>query len=225
VPFENGALKDTLVTSPLQLTVLSLPTDTVTQVLDIKPPLRAPITMAEIWLYLLGVFIIFIIILELIAYSKRRRNKTSGNTFKITEPAHVIALRELDNLRAEKLWQSNQVKQYYVRLSEIIRAYIEHRFEIIALEMTTDEVMDAIKRIPLDDNNSLIILRDLLALADLVKFAKHQPLPNENEVSMLNAYQFVNNTKPMFIETRQEGEQQENIEQKEENEQIVNKTV
>ena len=64
--------------------------------------------------------------------------------------------------------------------------------------MISDEIIDALKNQMIDDINSIDLLRSMFATADLVKFAKLQPLPNENEICLLNAYQFVNNTKQVL---------------------------
>jgi hypothetical protein len=198
-----GDVKDTARTSPISLTVMNLPVDTVTQVIDIKPPLNTPINFAEAWPYIAGLIILagFLLLIWILITRKKKTYLFSGP--KIQEPAHVTALRNLDNLRSQKLWQNNKIKQYHVALTEIIRTYIEQRFEIQALEMTTDEIITSFKPIPYVDTESKDLLQKLFTLADLVKFAKAEPLPDENEISLLNAYQFVNNTKttePVQIE-------------------------
>jgi hypothetical protein len=195
IPYSIGNKKDTLRTDSLSLAVMNLPTDTITQVLDIKPPMKAPINFAEAWPYLLG-FLVFALLMAALWFYLTKRKK--GGLFfapKKQEPPHIIALRELDSLRTQKLWQNNKIKQYYVDLSDIIRKYLQHRYEIQALEMTSDEIIDSFKYNNLIDLESKDLLKNLFTLSDLVKFAKAQPLPDENEVSLLNAYQFVNNTK------------------------------
>lgn len=199
VPIEIGLIRDTLKVTPSMLTVVPMPVDTITQVRDIKPPLHTPLNFAEIWPYLLGVVLLLVIIFAVIYFIRKR--KSAGHfppLFKKEEPPYVSAIKELDKLRAEKLWQKNMVKQYYVRLSEIVRVYIEKRFSIEALEMTTDEIIASLHEALMNESSSVDLLKNLLTLADLVKFAKAHPLPDENEVSLLNAYQFINNTKPVI---------------------------
>ncbi len=58
------------------------------------------------------------------------------------DPAHVIALRDLERLMSEKLWEKGEIKAYYTRLTEILRQYLENRFSVYSLEMTTDETLD-----------------------------------------------------------------------------------
>jgi hypothetical protein len=129
------------------------------------------------------------------AYVRRRNNKPIFRSPKPADPPHVVALRELDKLRSEKLWQNNRTKDYYIRLSDIIRTYIEGRFGVTAMEMTSDEIIEGMRFSGFEDNNLINRLRNLFTLSDLVKFAKAQPLPDENETAMLDAYLFVNNTK------------------------------
>lgn len=112
------------------------------------------------------------------------------------EPAHIIALRELDRIKAEKLWQKDKVKQYYSEVTETIRVYIENRFDIPAMEHTSDETISAFRyrRDLLNDKNFTNLSR-MLMLADMVKFAKYSPLPDDNSGTLLDAYFFVNDTK------------------------------
>jgi hypothetical protein len=87
------------------------------------------------------------------------------------------------------------IKQYYTKLTDIVRKYLEHRFNILAMESTSDEIFDSIKDIKIIESQAQGYLENLLRLADFVKFAKAQPLPDENENSWNNAYNFVLDTK------------------------------
>ena len=113
-----------------------------------------------------------------------------------TRPPHEIALEELKKLEAERLWQQGLIKQYHSRLTDIIRTYIEHRYGIIAMEMTTGEILVALSR-AISEKESSEKLSLLLQLADMVKFAKVQPLPGENEMAMQQSTDFVIATKEM----------------------------
>ena len=109
-------------------------------------------------------------------------------------PAHIIAIQKLDELKNEKIWQQGKLKVYHIRLTEIVREYIENRYRIKALENTTDEILFGFRNVAIDEGSRLKLMK-LLVLADLVKFAKEQPLPDENELSLSDAYDFVNGTK------------------------------
>lgn len=110
-------------------------------------------------------------------------------------PADVIALRDLNKLENEKIWQKGHIKEYYSILSEIVRRYIGCKFNFIALEITTNEILEELANsINAEQLNNL---RTLLERADLAKFAKSKPLENDNNESMLLAKQFVDSTKNM----------------------------
>ena len=194
------SIEDTIKTSPLLLEVYTVEVDTSQAIKDIKEPYKAPLTLKEFlnkyYPYILGsIFLIAIILFVIYYLKKRKKHEPILKITKPKEPAHIIALRELDKLKREKLWQQNKVKKYHTRLTEIIRTYIENRFQIMALEQTSYEILQSFTHSGLVNNQSYEILSQMLTLADLVKFAKEKPLPDENEFSLKNAYLFVNNTK------------------------------
>jgi len=108
-------------------------------------------------------------------------------------PAHVRALSALDNLENEKLWQKGMVKEYHSNITGIIRGYFEERFNLPALELTTSEQMQQLKRVRTAEN-ILSITNEFLNNADLVKFANFIPLPSVNEAMMKQAKEIVNST-------------------------------
>ncbi|UTW62119.1 hypothetical protein KFE98_19245 [bacterium SCSIO 12741] len=108
---------------------------------------------------------------------------------------HAHALRRLEELQQQQLWQSGQVKEYHASFSEIIREYIENQFGILALEQTTDEIMQQLRVVNIDPLLKEELQRQLM-LSDLVKFAKHLPLPVENERILRFSFQFVEQTIP-----------------------------
>jgi hypothetical protein len=108
-------------------------------------------------------------------------------------------LRQLAELDAQQLWQKKQVKEYYVQLTDIIRGYIEQRFNTPAMELTTDEILyKAQYHRELQPYHSL--LANLLTTADLAKFAKAQPLPQEHMDAMEKAKQLVITSKPVELQ-------------------------
>ncbi len=192
---KDAQFTDTVLSSASYLEVFGVAIDTTNTVRDIKPIARVPITITEILLLLLG--LIFIAVLSYFIYvfiQKRKRKESFLVPAKPEEPPHITAFRELDKLKAQKLWQQKQVKEYYTRITYIIRWYIFKRFNIRALEETSDEILYYIKSLKLDDLN-LQNLESLLNLADLVKFAKGIPNPEENIMHLDNAYDFINKTK------------------------------
>jgi len=105
------------------------------------------------------------------------------------------------------------VKKYHSELTDTIRQYIEDRFGINAMEQTTEETLEAMKHMEMPDKEVLAKLKEILELADLVKFAKFNPLPDENDLSMVNALFFVNQTKKELLKSLEE--QQKELEEKE----------
>jgi hypothetical protein len=172
------------------------PADSTDQIFDIKLPYGAPITFREILPYLLAGTALLILAYFLI-YSLRRKKRDEPIIRKIrpSEPAHIIALRDLDKLKSEKIWQQDKIKLYYTRLTEILRVYIENRYGILAMEQTSNETLQSLLESGFNDNNLFEKLKEILLLADLAKFAKAKPLASENETAMLSSYIFVNETK------------------------------
>jgi hypothetical protein len=182
--FTYGAIKDSLLAQPLVLTVNSIPIKDPKKIYDIKGVIAMPLTFAEIVPYLIsGLALILIIALIIYIRNRLKHNKPVFFLQKSKEPANIIAFRELEKLKNEKLWQQGQVKQYHTRVTDIIRVYIENRFNILALESTSEEILNDLKKIEIIDQKAMNGLKQLLEIADLAKFAKAEPLPDENENS------------------------------------------
>jgi hypothetical protein len=185
----------------LTLDVATFQIDSTSQsIYDLKPQRTLPFRLGEIRGYLLW-GLLAAIGLALLAAGVlcwlRRRGSTLGGLFAAAPalPPHVEAIRALEELHNRKLWQNNRHKQYYSGLTEILRTYIARRWEIGAMEMTSDEIIAAMRSIELPDKaraDLTAILRD----ADLVKFAKATPDAGQNEADYLKAYYFVEETKP-----------------------------
>jgi hypothetical protein len=191
-------LYDTIETLPSEFFVHSMPIDTTKGPTDIKKPYDAPVTLKEVSPYILGAILIGALIFFLFYYIQRRRKNKPifAKPAKPKEPAHIIALRELDRIKEEKLWQTEEIKAYYSLVSDTLRTYIEDRFNIQAMEYTTDETIRAFEqRKTLVSGKSFEELKNILTLADLVKFAKYKPLPDDHNLTLMNAYLFVNQTK------------------------------
>lgn len=189
---------DSIRTNPVTLNVYSLPIDTTRGPTDIKMPYDAPVTLKEVTPYILGAILIGAILFFIFYALRRKKNNKPLFVLpkKPKEPAHVIALRELDRIKKEKLWQQGKTKQFYSEITETLRRYIEERFEIKAMEQTSDETLESFQiRSGLLDNKTYNNLNMILKTADLVKFAKYQTLPDDDNMTLVNAYFFVDNTK------------------------------
>lgn len=109
-------------------------------------------------------------------------------------PPHVVAIKALESLHHQKLWQNGRYKQYYSGITDILRTYIAARYEIGAMEMTSDEIIAAMQSLDVPQKSAMD-LTGILQTADLVKFAKAEPDPEQNENDYLRAYYFVEETK------------------------------
>lgn len=183
------------------------------QISDIKTVQTPPFVWQD-YLEYLYIPLLILLVLALIGFGVyfflRKRKKGYYFTPKIILPPHVVALQGLDKLKISKLWQKGQEKEYYTELTDILREYIDGRFAIGALEMTSDDIISAV-HLATDTKSATDGLAQILKLADLVKFAKYTPFADENDLSLVNAYLFVNQTK---IEERPiEEEQKDSIDQ------------
>lgn len=156
-------------------------------------------------IYGLIALIILALIVWYIVWFVRNKMQSGARVIKPAPklPPHVIAIKALDELRNRKLWQNGKHKLYYSTLTEILRLYIEGRWAVGALEMTTDEIISALRdvEIPHDSRSNLIAI---LRAADMVKFAKALPEAEENEQLFNYAYYFVENTKSVTAEHNEE---------------------
>lgn len=195
---KDGKMLDSAATRALAFQVHGMKIDTTKGPADIKMVYGAPVTLKEASPYILGIILAAAIIFFIFYYIRWKKKNVPlfAKPEKPAEPAHVIALRELDRIKAQKLWQQEKIKQYYSEVSDTIRTYIENRFNIPAMEQTSSETIGIFRQEKdLADSTSLDQLQHILSLADLVKFAKYNPLPDDNNLTLMNAYFFVNQTK------------------------------
>lgn len=184
-------------TDALLISVQGVAVDTTKNIRDIKQPLKVPFTFEEAIPYLLAAAGVAILVMLINYFRKKYKKKeVVRKVFIPTRPPHEIALEELKKLEAERLWQQGLIKQYHSRLTDIVRTYIEHRYGIIAMEMTTGEILGSLSKAVAEKESSKK-LSLLLQLADMVKFAKVQPLPGENEMAMQQSLDFIQATKEL----------------------------
>ena len=195
-------------TDPLWLEVNTIPVDTNLAIKDIKEPLQAPLTLKEIAVFIglgiAGLAVLAVIIYLINRLLKRKKQPVDVKRRKPDEPAHLIALRALEALRQKKLWQEGRHKEYYSELSDILRNYMYNRWDIPAMEMVSDEVLEALEQLH-TEKSLLNQLRTSLRTADSVKFAKACPLPDENSQAFQAVYDFVTATKAEDKPVEKEG--------------------
>lgn len=204
-PFLFVVNNDTIATEPILIEVQTMPIDTAQAIFDIKGIIDEPFSITDWlkdnWWWLVAILVFVIIIIWVIKYLKNRKPAEIVEEIVPQIPEHIIALEKLEKIRDEKLWQSGKVKLYHSHISEILREYIENRYQVNALEETTSEILHGL-RLQNISPELMNKLTQTLTLADLVKFAKEQPLANENEMSIAAAIEFVNTTKLIITESK-----------------------
>lgn len=192
---------DTIESNPLSLEVHTVEVDTSKAIKDIKEIYEEEFSFSEYmqsiwewikenWYYVAGGVAVIALLLFFLLRKKKPEEKTIP---KIILPADVEALQKLKELENKKLWQNGLIKEYYVELSDVVRAYIERRYSVPALEQTTNEIMHNLRFAEMSDGarqNLTIILKT----SDLVKFAKEQPVSYENDTAMQKSVQFIEMT-------------------------------
>jgi len=191
---------DSVQTQAISLEVLGMPVDTTKGITDIKPPYEIKVSFMEILPYISVGLILALIMFFYLRYLRKRRSvkEIIDKPSPPPIPAHILALEQLDELVREKLWQQGKIKLYYSRLTDIVRQYIELRFGVPAMEETTEDIMRDFTHGKQVREEIRIELKSLLELADLVKFAKWNPVAEENEASQQSAYDFILRTKPVI---------------------------
>jgi hypothetical protein len=126
----------------------------------------------------------------------RRRHKRIEALSAVPRPPHELALEALSRLRQEDLCSRNRYEEYYVRLSGIVRTYIEARFGMKAPEMTTEEFLQAVSNAQTLSLDQRRLLQEFLERCDLVKFARYEPPRREADEAFEAAHRFVQDTAP-----------------------------
>ncbi|WP_116107185.1 hypothetical protein [Lewinella sp. IMCC34191] len=196
----NG-VRDTTFTTDLRLTVRGAVVSDEEDIMPIKPIIEEPRNLLDYWwvFAILAVVAIFFGVREY-----RCRQTREAPPPPPPPPPHEVALGQLDVLEGERLWQSGQTDAYYVRLTRILRTYLEARFGIPALEMTTRQIVTALDTRQGLNREQRSELSELLQLSDLVKFAKATPAEDLHPQGLQRVREFVVETKPTPAPDNQE---------------------
>ena len=151
--------------------------------------------MRDNWPWLAGGAAGIAALILLIRYLRRRARGPAAarEEQRPPEPMHVRTLTALEEIGRRNLWQQGMVKQYQSEVTDVLRAYIEERFQVPALESTTDELLAALNMSSMSAAQREQ-LANMLRMADMVKFAKWTPLPVENEQLLAGAIKLVQQT-------------------------------
>lgn len=195
--FVNGDTVNPVLTEALFLEVNTVKTDTTEATIkDIKPPYGEPFDwkwyLPMIYWSAAAILLIALIIFIIVKLTKKKPEQIIER--KPDVPPHILALAQLERVKTEAIWKEGKTKEYYSAISDSVRLYIEGRFGIQALELTTDEIVRAF-RSQVVDAMSKEKLQQMLVLADFVKFAKQIPIEQEHALALQNAFDFVNGTK------------------------------
>lgn len=186
--------------------------DSTEAITDIKPVMRA-----KVWWWGIIRWILLALLLAGLAagayflhrwWLRHMAAKEEKIDPELLRPCDEVALEKLDKIKEEKAWQTGEHKRYFSELTYVIREYIGRRYDVRSTEKTSDDTLAAMKPILTEQDQKELYqkLEKMLRLADLVKFAKWQPTPDENELSLMAAYTFVKETKPTEEEKGQQGE-------------------
>ena len=197
----RDSIRRTLRTDEKELYVSTIAVDTTQAFRPIKDVMRQGITAKEIFPWT-GVFIVLAGIAFLIYYlSKKNKNKVvvKEEKPKPAIPAIITAREKLAEVKTNEAWKTAKVKEYYTEITGIAREYLEGQFDIDAVEMTSDEIIESVKMLNISER-ILERFRDTLVTADFVKFAKANPTAEQNERAFIDINDFVEDTFVFFQE-------------------------
>ena len=190
---------DTAYCNQLTLKVLPVDVSKMKDIHDIKPVEDVPFNLLDWlpdywWAWLLGLLLIAGGIWAYRKYYKKGINPLRPGKKRL--PPYEEAMINLQNLKAAQLWQQGKEKEYFTGLTDILRVYIDRRFHINAVEMTSSQIIETLKR---NDETRAVNeqLEMILEVADIVKFANARPLADDNEAAYRRAVNFVEETRPV----------------------------
>lgn len=169
-------------------------------------PLRPPMSIKAEWydwvpnwfsdywyFWVIGLVLIALAVTIAILYKKNGRTLLPSRK---VVPPYELAMRRLSELKRKRLHELGNDKAYYTELTDILRQYLGGRFKIYALEMTSSQIMDELKKNP-ETAPFAADLKPMFTVADFVKFAKQTSTPDENIRSYNSVEKFVNETRPV----------------------------
>ncbi len=190
----------TIQSDSFELLVQTVAVDTTQQFKPIKEIMYVPASWLDYLWYIFGAIVLLVLIIAGVVYYLRRPKPVVIVPEGPKETLQEHTLRLLAELEAQQLWQKQQVKEYYVALTDIVRNYLEARFNTAVMELTTDELLYKVQ-MHRELQPYYDLLSGILHTADLAKFAKAQPLPQEHTEAIDKARQLVERSKPAIVTT------------------------
>jgi hypothetical protein len=200
-PFSFVINGDTLETEAMLFEVRTVPVDTAQDFHDIAEIEQLPFSTAhwlkQHWPWIAGSAGLLLAIVAFLFWLKRPKKEGQPQP-EPAAPLHVRILSDLEDIQSRKLWQNGHVKQYYSEVTDVLRSYVEERFNVPALERTTYELGRELKLSTMSRDHQQLLINSL-QLADMVKFAKVKPGSGENDSILHNAFKLVQETSPELI--------------------------
>lgn len=183
---------------PLALIVYSVPVDTtqVDQFFGVKDIEDAPFSWEDWSGVVYGSLLLILFLLltfAMLVWLKQGNPILRIVLHKAKLPPHQVAMNEIQRIKDERTWASEDSKEYYTQLTDTLRNYIQERYGFRAMDMTSSEIIERLMQE--NDDTAIQELRQLFQTADLVKFAKFSTLVNENDANLVTAVNYINQTK------------------------------
>lgn len=179
-------------TEPIKIIVESVKSQDAKDIKDIKKPVLIPFSFLGYFIFAGIIIIIIILAIITIKYLKKRKLQQKEEIILSRSPEE-IAYELLAQIEKENLLLKGKIKEYYIKISEAIRKYIEKRYEIMAIEETTEEIFRKMQEANINKDN-IIFINLFLSDCDLVKFAKYRPTEQENQNILPRAYEIIKKT-------------------------------
>ncbi len=212
--FPGDTVHQSLTTEKIHIVVESLKASEAGDIRGIKPPLEIERSWWTLWRWIFAG--IFILICGAAVYLICRRKKLGKRLIPVREaplrPPHEIALEALQQLKESDLLENGNIKDYYIQISDIIRHYIGGRYFVVAMEMTTTEVLNGLRKETISEEH-FRMFESFLHRCDLVKFAKYIPSDDAHEAAFQLAVSLVEQTQLVSMQNDTDSPENENSNQ------------
>lgn len=195
----NSGTPQTLQTDSFPILVQPVAVDTTKPFKGIKDIVGVESSWKDYIGYIIGGILLAVLIAVVIVYLRKRKQPAPAPIPEgPKETPNEKAIRLLNELEQQKLWENNNPKEYHTQLVDILRIYMEERFGVNVMELTSDEILHKVA-LHKEMTSHRMLLSNIFYTADLAKFAKAQPTPQEHMAAMDYAKQFIMATKPVVV--------------------------
>lgn len=195
----NSGTPTTLQTDSFPILVQPVAVDTTKPFKGIKDIVGVESSWKDYIGYIIGGILLAVLIAVVIVYLRKRKQPAPAPIPEgPKETPNEKAIRLLVELEQQKLWENNNPKEYHTQLVDILRIYMEERFGVNVMELTSDEILHKVA-LHKEMTSHRMLLSNIFYIADLAKFAKAQPTPQEHMAAIDYAKQFIMATKPVVV--------------------------